>query len=415
LKTYYFWTERTEIPTMKTPKRFRKKLWIESLVATGLVYFIIWLFFSIISISFEPFNFLSKTIEETQLTDLYFSKLTNNEVDTNVVLVNVGSLDRQGIALLVDRIYSFGPSSIALDVFFSKEADTSGTGLLTDVFIRTGEKLVLPAFYLEQPGKLDPEYIQFPGIVYGHSNLITNEDRTLPVRSFYPSYDAGSAKIYAFAGETVHKANPEAFEKFTRRHHHMEMINYIGDEHAFKSYSFEDIFTMPEGQGRVFRDKIVIIGFLRAQNCDLDDLNDMFFTPVNKHIAGRAHLDMSGAVINANIVSMMLSGNYIRQIPTWLTLAISFLVLYLHMVLFLYFASRTSIWYFPTSKFLQLVSISGILLLVFIIFKHSMIMFPTKYLLTGMFVSTEIVLIYEAAASLAYKLIGYKSILIHQH
>lgn len=384
-------------------------------MATGLVYFIIWLFFSIISISFEPFNFLSKTIEETQLTDLYFSKLSNNEADTNIVLVNVGSLDRQGIALLVDRIDKCDPKAIALNVFFSTEADTAGTGLLTDVFKRVAGKLILPAFYLEETAELDPEYIRFPGIAYGHSNLITNEDRTLPVRSFYPSYEVGSAKLYAFAGETVKKADLAAFEKFAARHHHLEIINYIGDEHSFKSYSFEDVFALPEGQDQNFKDKIVIIGFLRAQNCDLDDLNDMFFTPVNKHIAGRAHLDMSGAVINANIVSMMLSGKYIRQIPAWLTFALSFLVLYLHIVLFLYFASRTSVWYFPASKFVQLVSISGILLLVFILFKHTLILFTTKYLLTGMFVSTEIVLIYEAAAAMAYKLIGYRSILIHQH
>jgi CHASE2 domain-containing sensor protein len=400
---------------MKTPKRFRKKLWIESLVATCLVYFIIWLFFSIISISFEPFNFLSKTIEETQLTDIYFSKLSNNEVDTNIVLVNVGSLDRQGIAFLVDKIYSCSPKAIALDVFFSKEADTSGTGLLTDVFKRVGGKLVLPAFYLEDQGVLDSSYIHFQDISYGHSNVITNEDRTLPVRSFYPSYEVGSDKIYAFAGETVKKADPGAFEKFAGRHYHVEMINYIGDEHSFKSYSFEDIFAMPDGQVSDFQGKIVIIGFLRAQNCDLDDLNDMFFTPVNKNIAGRAHLDMSGAVINANIVSMMLSGKYIGQIPLWLTFFISFLLLFLHMVLFLFFASRASVWYFPASKFVQLVSISLILFLVFVIFKHTWILFTTKYLLIGMFVSTEIVLLYEALAAMAYKLIGYKSILIHQH
>jgi len=394
---------------------FRTKLWIESFVASWLVYFVIWLFFSIISISFEPFNFLAKTIEETQLTDLYFSKLSNNEVDTGIVLVNVGSLDRQGIALLVDKVGSFNPSAIALDVFFSKEADTAGTALLSEVFRRHSERLILPVFFLEEEAQPDPAYIEFPDITYGHANLITNKDRTLPVRAFHPYYSHGDEKTYAFSAETVKKASPEAFEKFAGRHEHNVMINYIGGEDAFRSFSFEEVFAGGEELVPSFRNKIVIIGFLRAQNCDLEDLNDLFFTPMNEHIAGRAHLDMSGAVINANIVSMMLSGRYIRQVPSWLTFAISFILLYLHMVLFLFFASQTSVWYFPTSKFVQLVSISGILFLVFVLFKHSMILFTTRFLLTGMFVSTEIVLIYEAAAALAYKLIGYRSILIHHH
>lgn len=401
---------------MKAPANYRSKLWIESFLATGLVYFIIWLFFSIITISFEPFNFLSKTIEETQLTDIYFSQLANNEADTGIVLVNVGSLDREGIALLVEKIGGAGPRAVALDVFFSKEADTAGTALLTGVFATYRDILVLPSFYLEEEGAVDPDYIVFDGIAYGHSNLITNEDRTLPVRSFHPYYASGQEKVWSFAAETAGKASPEKFAEFASRHHHSEIINYIGGEHAFRSYDFEEVFALPEELlTKDFGGKVVIIGFLRAQNCEIGDLNDMFFTPVNKHIAGKAHLDMSGAVINANIVSMILDERYIAQVPGWLTFVISFLVLYLHMVLFLFYASRSSVWYFPTSKFLQVVSISGILFLVFVVFKYTHVLFTTKYLLTGMFVSTEIVLIYEAIAALAYKLIGYKSILIHQH
>ncbi len=400
---------------MKVSTPFRKKIWIESFLATCLVYFIIWLFYSIISTSFEPFNFISKTIEETQLTDLYFSKLSNNEVDTNIVLVNIGSLTRPGIALLVDKISRCNPKAIALDIFFSKEADTAGTAHLKSVISDARSKLIMTAFYLEDSACLDPQYIYFPGIDYGHSNFITNEERTLPVRSFYPSYKLKSEEIYSFAAETARKVYPEKFDQFVSRHDHLELINYKGDEHAFRNFSYEEILAMPDNVTTMLYDKIIIVGFLRAQNCDLEDMNDMFFTPVNKNIAGRSFPDMCGAVINANILSMILSEQYILQIPSWIVFIISFIIIYLHIMLFLYFASITPIWYFPASKFLQLVSVTIILLLVFILFKHTMILFTTKYLLIGLFFSPEIVLIYEAIVALVFKYFGYKSILIHQH
>ena len=116
----YFYFLVLNLPGFKMNKKKSalSKLLVESLMATVLVFFVFWVLFLTINISFKPFNFVAKAIKEVNLSDFYFSGLQSPVVDTNIVLVNIEDLGRKDIAALVDKIYKVNPAVIGLDVFF---------------------------------------------------------------------------------------------------------------------------------------------------------------------------------------------------------------------------------------------------------------------------------------------------------
>src|SRR5690606_208970 len=93
-----------------------KRLLLESCLATGLVFFVMFLLFVVFPVTIKPLNYLAQSIKEIQLTDIYHGELKDPFVDTNIVLVNVGTLDRAEIAQLVKVLGAVGPAAIGLDI-----------------------------------------------------------------------------------------------------------------------------------------------------------------------------------------------------------------------------------------------------------------------------------------------------------
>src|SRR5690606_6623154 len=75
--------------------------------------------------------------------------------------------------------------------------------------------------------------------------------------------------------------------------------------------------------------KIVILGYLGSYFGD-PSWNDKFFTPLNKKVAGRANPDMFGVVIHANIVSMILDGDFVDELEDWKEYIIAFILCFLN-------------------------------------------------------------------------------------
>ncbi|MEO6540052.1 MAG: hypothetical protein ABIN74_03630, partial [Ferruginibacter sp.] len=129
----------------------------------------------------------------------------------------------------------------------------------------------------------------------------------------------------------------------------------------------------------------------------------------------RALPDMYGLVIHANIVSMLIEENYIWHPAGWLVFILSFIIVFVHIVPFIYFYVNRHLWYHVFVKIGQLLSFSFILLIVFLIFKHTAVLISTKYILLPVILAADILYLYEALAVLIYKKTGIKSIFIHEH
>ncbi|MEO6253074.1 MAG: CHASE2 domain-containing protein [Ferruginibacter sp.] len=399
---------------MKKQKSALSQLLKESFLATLLVFVSVWILFLVISISFKPFNFVAKTIKDVNLTDFYFSGLQSPVADTNIILVNIEDLGRKDIAALVDTIYAAGPAVIGLDVFFSDDTDSIGDPLLNASIKHAADKLVLAGFYDAEANRFNSDYKIFPGSDYGHANILTNEDRTAVVRKFQPAYKLGDSLLYAFSAAIARKYNKQLFDKLASRKNKAAYINYKGNKSTYLVLNHVEVLDSAADLA-FMKNKIVMIGFLGGKTKSTEDFNDIFYTPVNKHYYGRALPDMYGLVIHANTASMIIEDNYIWYPADWLVFIISFIITFLHIVPFIYFYVNRHLWYHVFVKIGQLVSFTVILLLVFLIFKNTSVLIPTKYILLPVILAADILYLYEALAVLVYKKTGRKSLFIHEH
>jgi CHASE2 domain-containing sensor protein len=117
----------------------------------------------------------------------------------------------------------------------------------------------------------------------------------------------------------------------------------------------EDVFNenfVPE----MIKGKIVIFGFLGEYLGD-PSWADKFYTPMNKKLAGKANPDMFGAVVHANIISMILSEDFVNQMAEWQEVALAVIICLLNVALFSLINTNLPSWYDGITKLLQLIQL----------------------------------------------------------
>jgi CHASE2 domain-containing sensor protein len=395
-------------------RRFsRRKLLFESFLATVVVYALLVFFGLIIRISLKPFDFVSQMFEDVKVSDLYFSNLSNNSAIPEIILINIGDLDREGIAALLERVNEFNPRVIGLDVFFSDRVDETGDPLLISAIESVGDKLVLVSLVDDEKNKIEQGYKHFDGVTYGHANLIINAGRTKTVREFKPYYLSDSDTVWSFSSTVAKKYDPKSFSKLAKRNSEIEEINYTGDANSFVKLSYADLFELPGSQlSGLLNDKIVMLGFMGGTGRDASDFKDIFFTPLNQRFVGRSFPDMYGLVIHANSTAMILQNNYIHHLPTWLVILISITITYMVNVALSYFFIQNQIWYDIFAKFTQFASSIIIIFLIFVIFRYTNLLIPSKYLILGVVFAVDFLYVYESFALLAHKYFKWNSLFL---
>ena len=104
----------------KTELSMKKSFWLDAVIATSFTFILMW---GILQISewkvFNAFDSIGKALSDVELTDYVFSQLRPQpELDTNIVVVNIGLLSRRQIAQQIEIISQFQPKVIGIDGFF---------------------------------------------------------------------------------------------------------------------------------------------------------------------------------------------------------------------------------------------------------------------------------------------------------
>ena len=152
-------------------------------------------------------------------------------------------------------------------------------------------------------------------------------------------------------------------------------------------------------------DKIILMGFL-GNSLTQKSLDDIYFTPLNPVYAGRSNPDMYGAVIHANIVSMILNKTYIDEIPFWVSAILAFIVCYFNVVYIRNVRKKLTDYYGGIAKLI--ISIQTVIILfinvqVFLIFQYKMSF--TLVLVGIIFVPSTIILYEQLIKHIAKSLI----------
>jgi len=395
-----------------------KRFWLQCLYITVFVFIMMWAVGIITDFKlFNAFDPISQALTDFEMTDYAFSNLRPDPtVDERIVIVNIGNLERRDVAQQINIIRQFKPRVIGIDSYFNCEGrlrdsvncpallDTLGNLLLEDAIKQAGNvvlvsKLLQKTKTSSNPDKID-EYdsIEYSDIAFslyakhGYANLITDppavyQEDVKQCRSFVPKYTMYDEDHYAFAVQLCMQYEPEKAKKFLARNQQEEFINYRGNVEfqdirlktlldketsttkypvMFSAIDVDQLFNL-DFDSTLFKDKIVIMGFLGSQFGD-PSWSDKYFTPLNKKVAGRANPDMFGVIVHANIASMILRQDFVNALNDWQKGIIAFIVCFFTVAIFIIIDRNLPSWFDTLSvtiQVIQILAISGLIVYVF--------------------------------------------------
>lgn len=355
---------------------FMRRFLLDTIFCSLFIFSLIGLFASVTFFRFfDIFDHIGEMFEDFELTDLVFSQLQDDPVaDENIVIVNIGTIPREGLARQIEIINTYNPKVIGLDALLPPGKPWPEDSALVRVLNKTPH-IVLPEdlqFYFETGEATQPlqpeEHIKSLGHL-GFVDLITDaasQDDLKMCRDFLTRQLVGDEMHYAFAVKLAMAADSSKTQTFLDRGNAIETINYKGNVFSFTASEygmkyfvldvndvFEQTFTHDLLEG-----KVVIMCHLGNYLGDLNTNEDLYFTPLNKNYVGKAEHDMFGGVVHANIVSMILDEDYIDVMSDLSGVLLAILMCMINVFAFKIIYGALPNWYDGITKVIQLIELA---------------------------------------------------------
>lgn len=271
-----------------------------TLIIAGLLYFVF------VNISF--LNVFSRAFGDFEFTDIYYSRqLGKRETSKNIILVNVGHVDRAEIAKAIEIVSRQNPKVIGLDMIFKDLKSPASDSLLRKALQKT--HIVTSYGVHSDTLTANHPFFTSPSGKSGFVNVLPKEDY-LVIRDV-ETWKLSSQKdtLISFPAQIAFMHTP-GLRKETLKLSSPIPIDYIGNIGTGDSPGSFMHFDIPDILSRqsipVMEKAIVIFGYLGHNPHDIEDKH---FTPMNPVIAGKSLPDMYGAVIHANIIKTLIPGN----------------------------------------------------------------------------------------------------------
>lgn len=395
---------------------FKYLLKRDTLFATIAVFLVMGMF------SFLPINthFLDPihlALSDFDYNDMAYSQMHKNEdtaTDTSIVIVNIGYGDRLAIAGMIDKVNTFNPKVIGVDVLFNEKKDPAVDSILAQQFAASNKIVTVFNYsggedhHEAVHDKADNKGIFFAKSLHqGFANFVGEEEGV--IRHFTPFLK--EEHYESFAAAVVKIADPKSYQTLLDRDQLTEIINYTRSADKYLVLDGNDLVS-GKADGSVLANKIVLLGYVSK---NANDVEDKHFTPLNQKYIGRALPDMNGIFIHANIISMIKANDYIHRMPSWLMWSIAFLLCWLHMALFIKDYLDNHIWFHLLAKIAQIISAVFFVylgLLCFYQFDTQMNMVAT---LAAIILAVDVLYFYEAFATWLHKKYKFKTIFTHKH
>lgn len=365
-------------------KNFVKNL-KSSLFGALIITFIVFSFLGLINlikIDLDFMNPLQDAFSDFDLTDLYYSHFRDSykdaskvENELDIVLVNIGYLNRFETAQLINIINEGKPKVIGIDVFYEGDKEPKMDSALEASFVATDNLVLVSDIIIDSTtadtklkavkmGKSSLErFITHASLGFANFDTQGTQFDFVTFRSFYPKAKFKDSEVHFFPIKIVEKYKPEFAKKFLDRNNNKEFINFSGSvffkflgenvtsaEPIYPAFDWLDIvdeFTFEKHEffdPMVFKDKIVLMGFM-GPDMLTPDFEDRRITPFNKNYIGRATPDMYGVIAHANIISMILNEDYINEMGFWGNLLMSIFFCYITTALFSFIYLTSDFWY----------------------------------------------------------------------
>lgn len=331
---------------------------------------------------FDVLKPLSQALKDFEMTDLIYARRVAADgstynlqddhaaADTNIVLVNIGTLDREGIAAEVEVINAQKPRLIAIDTVFEQPTTAKADSLLAAALGQV-EHLILGVNIYQSSNNQKDSLGCYYAPLYANAQKaalgFASGGRNKVTRDFYPIHQIGDSLIPSFAAQMAKIAYPHAYEHLQERNNTKERINYRRTDLQYITLDVQDIFN-PELAVNL-KDKVVILGYM-GQQLGTQSWEVKYYTPLNEKYIGKTAPDMFEAAIHANTLSMIKDGDYLNQMPQWLCVLLGIALCLLNVRLFLWVNQWFSRWYDAVTKLLQFIEIALLLYVVLLVFSY---------------------------------------------
>jgi CHASE2 domain-containing sensor protein len=400
-----------------TTGHFTKYLYERDTIFAALWVFLFIFILGSIPLNLGVINPIKLGLKDFDSNDMVYSKLgkaSHTDIDSNIVIINIGHMDREGIALLIEKTGSMGPKVMALDAVFDGPNDPVKDSLLRESF-RHHPNLVVAYKYVEDTSSHDHKliatrnYFKDDAHQRGFVNFPNDDKET--TRYFFPVKETHDTTFSFFSSTILKLYDTTAYHRLIKKGDHQVMINY--NRHTNQYLVVEgDALLMDQVDTSAVKGKIALLAYV---NTNPDDIEDKKFTPMNEKFAGKSHPDMNGIVIHANIISMALENNYIKKLPSWANLLIAVVVCWLFMSFFVRYYLESHIWFHLVAKIAQVLSAILFIWLGIHMFDKYRLKVDLKLSLIVIVMAVDVIYFYEAWAVWMHKKFNYKTVFKPHH
>lgn len=263
----------------------------------------------------DVFDPIVKPLDRFHLSDFYFSRLQylrHIGKDTNIVLVNIGEPDREVMARELDIINKYGPKVVALDVIFRNDKDSATDVRLAEAIANTPNIILAGEIHDEKVNGSEkrvhtPSIGRFADIsINSHVGLKKRNDNK--ACCFEPIVYVEGKPVFSMALKIAELYDSASAAALRQRGRDLEMINFRRNLDRYTTFDVEDVLGGKNLD--TIKGKIVIMGFL-GTDLKTNSAGDRVHTPLNRFYIANSYPDMYGAVVIANITSMILDRDFI--------------------------------------------------------------------------------------------------------
>jgi len=394
-------------------KSYRKYLFNRDTLFSIIAVFIVIGFLALLPLNTSVLNPIKSALADFNFNDLAYAKLGKNAetpIDQRIVLVNIGQADRGEISMMLQKIHEANPKAIGLDVRFEEARDPALDAMLSRT-LKSIPNLVMASRLSWTQNKAIEEKGYFENNInpYGYANFIGEDKGT--IRYYSPDEQVKGQTYLSFTAALLKIADTIAYQRLLARQKEVEDIHYKRKAHQYLVVELDELLE-DEVEPAVFTNNIVLIGYL---NDDPNDIEDKHFTPMNPKFAGKSSPDMNGIVIHANILSMLLDGNYIKKVPGWLNWIFTLLIAWIHMALFVKYYLEDHIWFHLVAKLAQVVSAIFFVYISLILYHSFSLKLDMKLAIIIIILAIDVIYFYEALALWLHKKFGFKTVFNQSH
>jgi CHASE2 domain-containing sensor protein len=385
-------------------------LFLRDVLFINILLFTMILVLGLITFNISFFDPFKHAFKDFSFANVYFSKMADTtRVDTNIILVNTGVFHRKELARLITKITKYQPKVIGVDHFFiGRKPDDS----LLAMSIKNSHSVIgvcKLTDYSDGVYRNIQESDPFFAIMdYGFVNFPAEDPAFSTIRYTRSSYILSKDTIFSFSAAIIRRFDSEGFERAKPWFNQYQIINYLGNQRNFITIDARH-FSDSLMDLSIVKDKIVLLGYMGDSLSAVKKLEDFYFTPLNKRIAGRTIPDMYGVVIHANIISMVLNHRFIYSVPFFFECIFSFIITFLILLLIVSLFRKDHKYYELYAILIQYVSSAILLYIYFILFAKISVSFNMTLTIIGLISMKFVVSLYYSIVKFYNRFFKFKT------